>query len=307
MGRGSMDSLNAMEVFVRVVQSGSFSEAARTLSLTPSAVSKQVSRLEDRLGARLINRTTRRLGLTEEGQAFFERAQRILTDVQEAEQAVSRLHGAPRGTLKLNAPVVFGRMHIAPLIPGYLAGHAEVRIDFSLNDRYVDLLEEGLDLVIRIGELKDSSLIARRLATNRRVVVAHPDYLTRHPAPERPRDLMQHNCLTYLYRQTRNLWQFDGPEGAEAIEVRGDVDANNAEVILELCRAGHGIALLPTWLVGECLREGHLKQVLNGYAASDSQIYAVYPPGRHLSPKVRSFVDHMVAHFKTSPLWREMQ
>jgi len=302
-----MDSLNAMEVFVRVVNSGSFSEAARSLNLTPSAVSKQVSRLEDRLGARLINRTTRRLGLTEEGQAFFERAQRILADVSEAEQAVTQLHGAPRGTLKLNAPVVFGRMHIAPLIPGFLQSHAGVRVDFTVNDRYVDIVEEGLDLVIRIGELKDSSLIARRLATNRRVVVAHPSYLEKHGTPERPRDLASHNCLVYLYRQQRSLWQFDGPDGPEAIEVKGDVEANNAEVILELTRAGQGIALLPTWLVGECLRRGHLTQVLKRHAAADSQIYAVYPPGRHLSPKVRSFVDHMVAHFKADPLWREMQ
>lgn len=302
-----MDSLNAMEVFVRVVQSGSFSEAARALNLTPSAVSKQVSRLEDRLGARLINRTTRRLGLTEEGSAFFERSQRILADVQEAELAVTSLQGAPRGLLKLNAPVVFGRMHIAPQIPEYLASHRDVRIDFSLNDRYVDLLEEGLDLVIRIGELKDSSLIARRLATNRRVVVAHADYLAKAGKLERPRDLAQHNCLTYTYRQQRNLWQFDGPDGQETVEVRGDIEANNAEVILELVRAGHGIALLPTWLVGECLRQGFLQQVLKDYVAADSQIYAVYPPGRHLSPKVRSFVDHLVQHFKNSPLWREMQ
>lgn len=302
-----MDSLNAMEVFVRVVQSGSFSEAARALNLTPSAVSKQVSRLEDRLGARLINRTTRRLGLTEEGQAFFERAQRILADVTEAEQAVTQLHGAPRGTLKLNAPVVFGRMHIATLLPGFIAQYPEMRVDFTVNDRYVDLLEEGLDLVIRIGELKDSSLIARRLAANRRLLVATEGYIAKHGAPEKPSDLLKHNCLVYLYRQQRNNWQFDGPEGPETVEVRGNLEANNAEVILELTRAGHGIALMPTWLVGECLRKGFLKQVMPGYQASDSQIYAVYPPGRHLSPKVRSFVDYLVQHFKTDPLWREMQ
>lgn len=302
-----MDSLNAMEVFVRVVQSGSFSEAARALNLTPSAVSKQVSRLEDRLGARLINRTTRRLGLTEEGQAFFERAQRILADVSEAEQAVTQLHGAPRGTLKLNAPVVFGRMHIAPLLPGFIAQQPEMRVDFTVNDRYVDLLEEGLDLVIRIGELKDSSLIARRLATNKRLLVATEDYLAKHGTPEKPSDLLRHNCLVYLYRQQRNNWQFDGPDGPETVEVRGNLEANNAEVILELARAGQGIALMPTWLVGECLRKGHLRQVMKDYQASDSQIYAVYPPGRHLSPKVRSFVDYLVQHFKTDPLWREMQ
>ena len=294
-----------MEVFVRVVQSGSFSEAARAMNLTPSAVSKQVSRLEDRLGARLVNRTTRRLGLTEEGTAFFERAQRILTDVQEAEQAVTHLHGQPRGTLKLNAPTVFGRMHIAPLIPAFLAQHPDVRIDFTLNDRYVDLLEEGLDLVLRIGELRDSSLIARRLAPNKRVVVASDAYLKKHGVPQTPQDLARHNCLVYLYRSTRSLWHFEGPNGSEAVEVKGDVEANNAEVILELVRAGQGIALLPTWLVGECLRKNYLVQVLADYTAADSQIYAVYPPGRHLSPKVRSFLDHLIQHFKSDPLWRD--
>jgi len=302
-----MDSLNAMEVFVRVVQSGSFSEAARNLNLTPSAVSKQVSRLEDRLGARLINRTTRRLGLTEEGSAFFERAQRILVDVEEAEQAVSHLHGAPRGTLKLNAPVVFGHAHIAPLLPGYLAKHPEMRIDLSTSDRYVDLLEEGLDLVIRIGELSDSSLIARKLAVTKRVVVASDSYLKARGQPAHPRDLAHHNCLIFLYRAVRNLWSFDGTDGAQSVEVKGDVETNSIEVILALLLAGHGIALMPTWLVGEYLQDGRLTQVLTDYVAPDAQIYAVYPPGRHLSPKVRSFVDYLVQHFKTDPLWRAMQ
>lgn len=302
-----MDSLNAMEVFVRVVQAGSFSEAARNLNLTPSAVSKQVSRLEDRLGARLINRTTRRLGLTEEGSAFFERAQRILTDVEEAEQAVSHLHGAPRGTLKLNAPVVFGHAHIAPLLPGYLAKHPEMRIDLSTNDRFVDLLEEGLDLVIRIGELSDSSLIARKLAVTRRVVVASDGYLKARGRPQQPRDLAHHNSLVFLYRAVRNVWRFEGPEGPVSVEVRGDVETNSIEVILELLLAGHGVALMPTWLVGEHLRDGRLVQLMEDYVYPDAQIYAVYPPGRHLSPKVRSFVDYLVQHFKSDPLWREMQ
>ena len=302
-----MDSLNAMEVFVRVVQAGSFSEAARNLNLTPSAVSKQVSRLEDRLGARLINRTTRRLGLTEEGSAFFERAQRILTDVEEAEQAVSHLHGAPRGTLKRNAPVVFGHAHIAPLLPGYLAKHPEMRIDLSTNDRFVDLLEEGLDLVIRIGELSDSSLIARKLAVTRRVVVASDGYLKARGRPQQPRDLAHHNSLVFLYRAVRNVWRFEGPEGPVSVEVRGDVETNSIEVILELLLAGHGVALMPTWLVGEHLRDGRLVQLMEDYVYPDAQIYAVYPPGRHLSPKVRSFVDYLVQHFKSDPLWREMQ
>ena len=184
-----MDSLNAMEVFVRVVQSGSFSEAARALNLTPSAVSKQVSRLEDRLGARLINRTTRRLGLTEEGQAFFERAQRILADVSEAEQAVTQLHGAPRGTLKLNAPVVFGRMHIAPHIGRFLARHPRVDLSLDLSDDFIDLTAQRVDLAIRITADLPPGLVAHRLATSRRVLCASPAYLAQAGEPRSIADL----------------------------------------------------------------------------------------------------------------------
>ena len=184
-----VDSLSTMEVFVRVAQEGSFSAAARSLGLTPSAVSKQISRLEDRLGARLIARTTRQLALTEEGRAFQERADRILADVAEAEQAVSQMRGEVRGTLRVNVPVAFGRLHVAPLIADFLAEHPNLSMEVIHNDRYVDLIEEGVDLAVRIGELKDSTLIARRLAPNRRVICGSPAYLERRGRPRRPADL----------------------------------------------------------------------------------------------------------------------
>jgi DNA-binding transcriptional LysR family regulator len=288
-----MDNVSEMEVFVRVVQAKSFSEAARGLGLSPSAVSKQIGRLEDRLGARLLNRTTRQLSLTEIGAAFHERAERIVADIAEAERAVSHLHGAPRGQLRVNAPVAFGIDHLAPLLPGFMARNHEVSVDLSVNDRFVDLVEEGIDVAIRIGELADSSLIARRLAANRRVVCAAPDYLERRGTPASTAGLKRHNCLVYTYRQQRREWHFDGPDGHEVVTVSGDLETNNAQVLRMAALGGLGIVLLPLWLVGQDLTEGRLIEVLPQYHVPDSAIYAVWPAGRHLSPKVRAFVDHI--------------
>lgn len=293
-----MDRISAMEVFVRVVQSGSFSAAARDLDLTPSAVSKQIGRLEDRLGARLMNRTTRQLSLTEVGAGFFERASRILTDVVEAERAVVDLHGAPRGTLKLNIPQSFGRRYVVPIIPDFVANFPEIHIDLTLNDRFVDLVEEGIDLAIRIGELSDSSLIARRLAPNRRIVCGTPAYFARHGRPASPADLVEHNCMVYTYRASRNDWRFITPEGGEeVVTVAGNLEANEAEALYSFMLADVGLCLLPLWLVGPDLESGRLEQACQGYHGPDSAISAVYPPGRHLSPKVRAFVDFLVERF----------
>lgn len=299
-----MNSLSSMELFVQVVQSGSFSAAARALDLTPSAVSKQISRLEDRLTARLITRTTRQFKLTEEGRAYYERSARILADVAEAEQAVSQIQGVARGHLRVNLPVAFGRLHVAPLLPLFLAEHPELSIDLTLNDRYIDLVEEGVDLAIRIGELKDSSLIARRLAPNRRIVCGAPAYFENRPLPARPADLGAHNCLVYTYRASRNDWRFLGPDGSDQmVQVAGNLEANNAEALSAALLGGLGLGLLPLWLVGSDLRNGRLIELLKDYHAPDSAIYAVYPPGRHLSPKVRSFVDFLAARFARKEAW----
>lgn len=297
-------NVDELEVFVRVVQAGSFSAAARELDLTPSAVSKQIARLEDRLGARLLNRTTRRLNATEVGSAFYERCARILTDMAEAEQAVIDLHAAPRGLLRMSLPLSFGRLHIVPLIPEFLASYPEVRIDISFNDRLVDLIEDGLDLAVRVGELSDSSLIARRLAPNRRAVCGSPAYFERVGRPERPSDLSDHNCLVYTYRTLRHDWRFRGPGGGEeTVRVAGNLETNEAEALRTSVLAGVGIGLLPLWLVGHDLKAGRLEEVLPGYHAPDSAIYAVYPAGRHLSPKVRAFVDLLAARFSGRPSW----
>lgn len=299
-----MSTFDAMEVFVRVVQAGGFSAAARALDMTPSAVSKQIGRLEDRLGARLFTRTTRRFALTEEGRAFHDRALGILADVAEAEQAVSDLRGELRGTLRLNVPVAFGRLHVAPLLPDFLAAHPQLRIDVTLNDRFVDLVEEGVDLVIRIGDLADSSLIARRLAANRRLVCAAPAYLAQHGAPDTPSDLAGHNCLVYTYRASRNDWHFLGPDGAQqTVHVSGNLEANSAEALHAAVRRGLGLGLLPHWLVGRDLIEGTLVEALPGFHMPDSAIFAVYPPGRHLSPKVRGFVDFLADRYARPDAW----
>jgi DNA-binding transcriptional LysR family regulator len=304
----STEGLAGMSVFVRVVQAGSFSAAARALNQTPSAVSKQIGRLEDRLGARLFNRTTRRLGLTEVGAAFYERSRRILAEVEEAEQAVSHLHAAPRGTLRLDVPTAFGRLYIAPLLPDYLSLYPEVRIDMTMNDRYIDPVEEAVDLIVRIGELTDSSLIARRLAANRRVVCGVPGYFDRMGFPRYPADLAGHNCLVYTYRAARNDWPFvrsgdPAPGAPEVIRVTGSLETNNAESLYVAALGGLGVGLFPLWLAGPDLAAGRLVRALPDYHAPDSAIYAVYPPGRHLSPKVRSFVDFLVEHAVRQWTW----
>ncbi len=304
-----MESLAGMEVFVRVVRAGSFSAAARSLNQTPSAVSKQIGRLEDRLGARLFNRTTRHLGLTEVGAAFHERAQRILSEVEDAEQAVSRLNEAPRGTLRLDVPTSFGRRYIAPLVPRYLMGFPEMRIDMTLNDRFIDPLEDAVDLVVRIGELSDSSLIARRLARNRRVVCGAPGYFARCGVPQRPADLARHNCLVYTYRAARNDWPFvcrDRPDAApEVVRVAGNLETNNVEALRDAALAELGLGLFPLWLAGPDLAAGRLVRALPSFHVPDSAVYAIYPPGRHLSPKVRSFVDFLAEEAARNWTWDE--
>ncbi len=292
-----MDNLSAMGIFVKVVNEGSFSAAARASSLTPSAVSKQVGRLEDRLGARLFNRTTRHLSLTEVGRGFYDRCCQILVDVEEAEDAVANLHAAPRGTLKLNVPVAFGRLWITGLIPEFMQRYPEIKLDLNLHDRFVDLLSEGYDLAVRIGDLEDSSLIARKLAANRRVVCASPAYLEKHGSPKKPTDLEKHDCLIYASRAFRNDWRFNGPNGEETVHVTGAVETNNPEVIMDLIGKDMGIGLLPLWLVGLAIKAGKVTEILPDYHVPDSAIYAIYPPGRHLSPKVRVFVDFMVEKF----------
>ena len=292
-----------MAVFASVVEAHGFSAAARRLRLSKSAVSKRVARLEERLGARLLSRTTRRLGLTGEGAAFHQRALRILADIEEAEQAVSQLHAVPRGTLRVNAPMSFGTLHLAPAMPEFMARYPELGIDIAFNDRLVDLVEEGFDLAIRIAQLPDSTLIARRLAPLRLVVCAAPAYWRRAGVPARPEDLKDHNCLLYSYLLSDDAWPFTGPDGAFSVKVSGTFMANNGEALRAAAVAGTGVALLPTFIAGPDLRAGRLEAVLGEYEGTGASIFAVYPHTRHLSAKVRAFVDFLAGRFGPEPYW----
>lgn len=298
-----MDKLAGMAAFAKVVETGGFSAAARILGLSKSAVSKLVSGLEDGLGARLLNRTTRRLGLTEVGAAFHQRVTRILAEVAEAEEAVARLHGEPRGTLRLNAPMSFGVLHVAPALSGFMSRHPALRVDMVLDDRVVDVVEEGFDVAVRIAHLPDSSLIARRLAPCRMALCATPEYWHRQGVPARPEDLRGHNCLLYSYLATPDAWRFQGADGPLSVRVSGSFAANNGEALRAAALEGLGVALVPTFIVGVDLRAGRLQAVLPEYSAADRFIHAVYPHNRHLSAKVRVFIDFLVERFGPTPYW----
>jgi DNA-binding transcriptional LysR family regulator len=298
-----MDRITGLSVFAKVVESSSFAAAARHFGLSPAMVSKHVVALEERLGARLLNRTTRRVSPTEIGRVFYERATRILADLDDAEQEASALQATPRGLLRVNGPLSFGTRQLAPAIADYLAACPEVEIDVTLNDRVADLVEEGFDLAIRIGRLADSSLIARRIAPCLIVACAAPAYLARRGAPRRPADLAEHNCLGYSYAALRNEWRFTGPEGTESVRVAGRLNANNGDILRWAALRGEGIVLQPSFIVGDDLATGTLVPVLPGYTPDSLVIQAVYPHSRHLSVKVRSFVDFLVARFGQAPEW----
>lgn len=293
-----MDKLSELEVFTRVVDAGSFTGAARSLRLSKSAVSKHVTRLEDRLGVRLLNRTTRRLSLTEVGQAFYERCKGILTDLEEAEAAASHLSEAPRGVLRIAAPMSFGIKHVVPLLPRFQEKHPDLKVDMNLNDRVVDIVEEGFDMAIRITKLQDSSLIARKLASSRLVVAASPDYWNKKGRPQRPEDLKNHDCLIYSYAKTPNEWEFQKGGQAEAVRIDGPLTVNNGDACWQVACQGFGVARGPLFLLDSDVRSGSLELALEEYEPDSIDIYAVYPHARHLSPKVRAFVDFLVASFR---------
>jgi len=299
-----MDMPGAMIVFAQVVDSRSFSAAAARLGLSKSAVSKQIAKLEDRLGARLLNRTTRTLSPTDAGQDFYERCIRVAREVEEAERAITHLSAEPRGLLRLNAPASFGREYLAPLVPEMLARWPELRIEALFEDRFVDVVAEGFDLVIRITRLQDSSLVARRIASCRRLVCAAPSYLERRGVPRTPAELLQHDCILYSYATDQNEWEFVGPDGRlETVRVDGRLRANNAEVTLAALRAGAGLALSPDFIVGPDIAAGRLVPLLTGYENPFGAIYAVWPHNRNLAPKVRAVVDFLVERFAAEPIW----
>lgn len=300
-----MDRLDDMMTFIKVVDCRSFTMAAERLGLSKSVVSRRMAEMENRLGVRLLNRTTRRLSLTEVGAAFYQRCVRIVGDVEEAEQAAGALHAAPRGRLRINAPLSFGIQHIAPALPRFLERYPELKVEMDLNDRYVDLVDEGYDVAVRIGRLKDSSLVARRLAPNRRVVAGSPAYLDRRGRPARPEDLANHDCLVYTNSPTAEQWQFRIGEEIRSVRVEASLRSNNGEILHAAALAGLGLMVMPTFICGPDLAAGRLEAVLADCTVSESAVHAVYPHNRHLSPKVRAFVDFLGAHFGPAPYWDE--
>ena len=298
-----MDTLTAMKVYCSVVENDSLAGAARTLNISPSVVSKQLSALEDRLGVRLLNRTTRRVSVTEVGTAYYDRCKRIIADVDEAEVAVSRSHSQPRGMLRITAPSTFAHRHVTPHLPKFIDRYPEVELQVQVNDRIVDLVDDGIDLAIRIAQLKDSSLIARRLASNHRSIVATPEYLRTWGIPERPEDFLQHALITWLPGNLINDWHFviDGKE--QVIRTKGTISMNNGDSILSTVLAGGGLAMMNAFMTGEYVQDGRLLAVMEDYVREDVPIYAVYPSSRHLSPKVRAFVDFLLETYGPKPYW----
>ena len=299
-----MDALTDIAVFVRVVERGSFTLAANDLALSRAVVSKYLSRLEDRLGARLLHRTTRRLSLTEAGATLFEASRGALERIEEAEAVVAQFQSKPRGRLRVSAPMSFGILHLGPAMADFARAYPEITLDVRLDDRFVNLVEDGFDVAVRIGALTDSSLVARKLAVTRALACASPAYLAEHGEPETPEDLATHNCLVYSY--LADLWRFTAPDGREIpVAVKGSLRINNGIVLAEAAVAGHGILVTPSFYVAPLLRSGRLKQVLASYKVKEIGIHAVYPQRGHVPPKVRAFVDFLVQRFGRRPDWEK--
>ena len=295
-----MDRFEEMRVFAAVVDAGSFVGAAGALELSKTAVSRHVSELEARLGVRLLHRTTRKLSLTAEGQVFHARCKALLGAVEAAEAEITAGSVQPSGVLRLNVPVTFGLMHLAPLWPDFMQRYPQVTLDVSLADRLVDLVEEGFDLAVRIAQLSSSTLVSRQLATTRMVLCASPEYLRRHGQPQRPADLAQHRVLAYSLFHQGEHWAFDGPQGREVVKVNPILRTNSGDTCVAAALAHQGVVLQPSFLVGEPLRQGDLVEVLPGHRSGEMGIYAVYPSRQHLPPKVRAMVDFLVEAFRTT-------
>jgi DNA-binding transcriptional LysR family regulator len=299
-----MDRLGELEAFTAVAETGGFTKAAQELGRTTSSVSKQVRALEERLGARLFSRTTRRVSLTEIGVAFRDRVQGLLHDLEDAEMAVSRMQAEPRGVLRVGGPTDFGRIGLADSLASFALRHRDVRLEVDLADRFVDVVDEGFDVVVRIANLPDSSLVARRMGPCRRVLCASPAYLEAHGRPAHPSDLRHHATVGYAYEQSRQ-WRFRSDAGHTSVAVDPRHRANNGEMMRRMLVAGLGIALLPTFLVGDDLRAGRLESLFSDQLDADTVIWAVTPHRKLLAAKVRLLLDHLVSNCGERPPWDE--
>lgn len=295
-----MDRLTEMEAFATVVDQGGFTDAARKMGISKSAVSKHVSSLEARLGARLLNRTTRRVSPTEIGLAYYDRARRVLNDAGEADAMVNAMQSEPSGLLRISVATDFGVRHLSPVLAGFLHQFPEIQINMVLNNRYVELISEGFDLALRVGDLEDSTLRARKLTTTSKRMIAAPSYLERYGQPKRIDDLSDHKLLHYSNQSSGNVWKVTAPSGEKRqVRTAGWLTVNDGQSLLNAAKSGLGIAYLPSFLFEEAVSRGEVVEVLPDLPYETLGIYAVYPPGRFTQPKVRAFIDFLVREFST--------
>jgi DNA-binding transcriptional LysR family regulator len=293
-----MLDLQQLNSFLAVVRAGSFVGAAEATGLSKAAVSRHVAELEERLGVRLLHRTTRRLSLTDDGQRFHARAGELVAAMEELEAETASRGGEASGLLRINAPVTFGNLHLAPLWPGFVAAHPKVSLDITLNDRLVDLVEEGYDVAVRITNLPNSQLVSRRLATTRIVLCASPGYLAAHGGPAHPRELADHQVLAYSYWSGGDDWRFHGPEGEVSVRVNPRIRTNSGDTCRAAALEDQGIVLQPDFLVGPDLKRGSLVELMPGYRSIELGIHAVYATRKHLPMKTRRLVDFLVEGFR---------
>lgn len=299
-----MDRFLEMQTFAAVVDAGSFVKAADALGMSKAAMSRHVNELEARLGVRLLHRTTRRLSLTGEGEVFYARSKELLAGVDEAEVEITSRSGAASGLLRVNAPVTFGILHLAPLWGVFRSQYPQVSLDVTLADRVVDLVEEGYDMAIRIATLPSSTLISKRLATTRMVLCASPQYLKAHGVPAHPSELATHAVISYSYWSTKDEWRFEGPQGPVSVKTNPCIQTNSGDTCRAAALAHQGIILQPTFLVGDDLAAGTLIELMAQFRSIELGIYAVYPTRKHVPPKVRALIDFLAGHFaETRPVW----
>jgi len=299
-----MNRFENMDTFIKVVETGSISGAADRLGVAKSAVSRRLKELEMHLSVELFHRTTRQMNLTDTGRAFYHQAVRILDDVLEAELATSQAHGTLKGSLKIALPSSFGLMHMGAVINDFLKEHPQIEFDLDFNDREVDLIQEGFDLAIRIANLPDSSLIARRFAPIKTVMCASPDYLEQRGIPRSPDELIEHQCLVYSLLRDFDYWHLTDANGNDIkTKVRPYLKASTGEFIRDAAVEGRGIILVPTFIAYKEIERGALLPVLKDYTSPQINAYAIYPQTRHLSQRVRTFVDFLVNRFKGTPYW----
>ncbi len=301
-----MNTLDDLMLFVNVVDANSFSKAAKHLGVTKSLVSKHISQLETRLGARLLNRSTRKLSLTEAGTLLFQHCKRIQQDIDTALLAVSYTQDQPRGKLRVNAPLSFGHLHLIPAVTDFMLSYPEIQVELLLGSQYANLIETGLDLAIQIKDLPDSALIAKKLAVRSTQVCGSPAYFSQHGYPRKPDDLESHNCLVYRTQgQTSNEWRFFENGVDKIIKVSGNLEVNSSLGLARAASAGTGLAKLPGYMISDDINQGRLETVLTEYCPRDIGIYAVYPQNRLIAPKVKVFIDFLADRFASESYWNK--